>query len=285
MIQSLSAIKRRMQGVKNVHKVTRAMEVVSAVKLSRMKSALLAYRKYFSGVNNIAGNVLAAIQDCGHPLLGKRDEVKRVAVCVISSDAGLCGIYNHAVLTSAEDFISRLGKDPALLVSVGKESTDYFRRREVAIKRQFNELRGRYRTEFALKIADYLISLFLNKEADEVYLVYARFQTTLRHTPVVEKLLNIEFPAAASGVRYIFEPDQGGFLNELIPRYIYGKVSSALLEAFTSEHSARMVAMKNATDNAEELMDGLTLLKNKMRQAGITREVIEIASAAEAIKE
>jgi len=283
MSESLNVIKRRTASVANVHKVTRAMEMISAAKLNRLKGSLFAFRPYFGKLQNILNNFLTYANGFKYPLLTQRPEVKKRAVCVIASEAGLCGIYNHVIINAAANFINRFDPGSILMVTVGKEATDYFSRRGFKIVYTHSELRGRYSRDIANKMADELTGIFLNQEADEVYLVYAHFESTLRHLPRVEKFLNIDYTPKI-GTEYIIEPDKNKVLEELLPLYLYEKLHLALLESFTSEHSARMIAMKSATDNAEDLMDSLTLLKNKLRQSTITREVIEIASAAEALK-
>ena len=284
MIQSLRNIKLRIKSVENTEKITRAMEMVSASKLNRMRSVLSAARPYFSKVEVLMRNVLKSAEiAANHPLLKKRTEVKSVALFVVTSDAGLCGMYNNNMIRLAEEFAAGIGKEKIELIAIGREAFNHFKKAGYRISDGYENLHSRYSFEVASEIADSLKSIFLDGRADEVYVAYTRFDSTLRHKPVVEKLLNIE-SSETGGVEYIAEPDMKSVLDELLSWYIHERIRIIMLNAFTSEHSARMIAMKSATDNAEDLIDSLTLSRNKARQAMITKEVIEIASSAEALK-
>ncbi len=283
MITSLRAIKLRMKSVENTKKITRAMEMVSASKLNRMKNTLYTARPYFSKVEVLMRNVLRSADMPDHPLLKKRPEVKSVAVFVVTSDAGLCGTYNQNMIRLTEEFALKHGKDKVELIAIGREAFNHFKRAGYRISDGYADLHSRYSVEVASEIAESLTGMFLGGRADEVYAAYTRFDSTLRHKPVVEKLLNID-SSETGGVEYIAEPDMKSVLDDLLSWYIHERVRIAMLNAFTSEHSARMIAMKSATDNAKDLIDSLTLSRNKARQAMITKEVIEIASSAEALK-
>ena len=284
MIQSLRNIKLRIKSVENTEKITRAMEMVSASKLNRMRSVLSAARPYFSKVEVLMRNVLKSAEiAANHPLLKKRTEVKSVALFVVTSDAGLCGMYNNNMIRLTEEFAAGIGKEKIELIAIGREAFNHFKKAGYRISDGYENLHSRYSVEVASEIAESLKNIFLDGRADEVYVAYTRFDSTLRHKPVVEKLLNIE-SSETGGVEYIAEPDMKSVLDELLSWYIHERIRIIMLNAFTSEHSARMIAMKSATDNAEDLIDSLTLSRNKARQAMITKEVIEIASSAEALK-
>ncbi|MCX5679628.1 MAG: ATP synthase F1 subunit gamma [Candidatus Omnitrophica bacterium] len=283
MIQSLRNIKLRMKSVENTEKITRAMEMVSASKLNRMKNILYTARPYFSKVEVLMRNVLKSADMPDHPLLKKRSEARSIAIFVVTSDAGLCGVYNHNMIRLTEEFVARKGKDAVELIAIGREAFNYFKRAGYRISEGYGDLHSRYSVEVASEIAESLKRIFLDGKADEVYAAYTRFDSTLRHKPVVEKLLNIE-SSEMGGVEYIAEPDMASVLDELFSWYLHERIRIIILNSFTSEHSARMIAMKMATDNAKDLMDSLTLSRNKARQAMITKEVIEIASSAEALK-
>jgi len=284
MIHSLRNIKLRMKSVENTKKITRAMEMVSASKLNRMKNILYTSRPYFSKVEILMRNVLRSADiAANHPLLKKRSEVKSVAVFVVTSDAGLCGTYNHNMIRLAEEFVAKIGKEKVELIAIGREAFNHFKKEGYRISDGYEALHSRYSVEVASEIAESLKVMFLAGKVDEVYAAYTRFDSTLRHKPVVEKLLNIE-SSETGGVEYIAEPDMASVLDELLSWYLHERIRIIILNSFTSEHSARMIAMKTATDNAKDLMDSLTLSRNKARQAMITKEVIEIASSAEALK-
>lgn len=283
MIQSLRNIKIRMKSVESTKKITRVMEMVSASKLNRMKNILYAARPYFSKVEALMHNVLKSSNMPDHPLLKKRSEIKSIAVFVVTSDAGLCGTYNHSIIRLVEEFAEGKRKEGVEIIAIGREAFNYFKKAGYRISDGYEGLHNRYSVEVAADIADLFKKLFIDHKADEVYAAYTRFDSTLHHKPVVEKILNIE-PAQNGGVEYIAEPDMAAVLDELLSWYLHEKIRIIMLNSFTSEHSARMVAMKTATENAEDLIDSLTLSRNKARQAMITKEVIEIASSAEALK-
>ena len=285
MIQSLRSIKLRMKSVESTKKITRAMEMVSASKLNRMKNTLYASRPYFSKVEVLMRNVLKSTDiAANHPLLKKRPEVRSIAVFVVTSDAGLCGTYNHNMIRLTEEFVAGRGKEKVEIVAIGREAFSYFKKAGYRISDGHEDLHSRYSVEVASEIAESLKSMFLGGSVDEVYAAYTRFDSTLHHKPVVEKLLNIESSSETGGVDYIVEPDMKSVLDELLSWYLHERIRIIILNSFTSEHSARMIAMKTATDNAKDLMDSLTLSRNKARQTMITKEVIEIAASAEALK-
>lgn len=284
MIQSLRSIKLRMKSVESTKKITRAMEMVSASKLNRIKNILYTSRPYFSKVEVLMHNVLKSADIAAdHPLLKKRTEVKSIALFVVTSDAGLCGTYNNNMIRLTEEFVVKNGKDKVRIIAVGREAFNHFKKAGYNVIDGYGNLHSRYSVEAASEIADSLKAMFLDGKADLVYAAYTRFDSMLHHKPVVEKLLNIE-SSETGGVEYIAEPDMASVLDELLLWYLHEKIRIIMLNAFTSEHSARMIAMKMATDNAKDLIDSLTLSRNKARQAMITKEVIEIASSAEALK-
>ena len=285
MIQNIAGIKMRMRSVTNIRKITRAMEMVSMSKLNRVRSSLFAMRNYFGKLESILDDFLEHTGYVSHPLLEKQNDSGKTGLCVITSDTGLCSTYNQAVIKAAEVFMANLQKKDIKMVTVGKEGDHHFKRLGFDIKSSYLELHGRYPGKLTYTIASDLINLFLNHEVDECFIAYTHFESTLRHRPRVEKLVNIDYIGTGNEDYMILEPDVNGVAGELIPKYLSEKFHLVLLEALTSEHAARMFAMKTATDNADELMDTLTLLRNKARQAAITKEVIEIASGAQALRE
>ncbi len=283
MIQSLRQIKKRIRSVESTKKIMRAMEMVSVAKLNRIETTLDASRPYFFKLDSILKNLLTGVKAASHPLLEERAAKQKAVLCLITSDSGLCSTYNDNIIRLAEDFINKYGIGEIKLVAIGRKGFNFFKKKGLVIPHTYVGLHGRYSSEIADGIAKTLTDLFLSGEADEVYVAYTHFISALRYKPTLEKFLNIERNKDHQ-IEYILEPNLNRILEELIPRYISTKMKLILLEAFTSEHSARMIAMKAATDNAEELIDSLTLLRNKARQAAITKEVIEVASSAEALK-
>jgi F-type H+-transporting ATPase subunit gamma len=284
MAQSLRDIKNRIRGISNVNKVTHAMEMISIAKLRPVKNRFLQARQFSLKIEALLKDLLSGAKNISHPLLEERNVLNKMAICLITSDTGLCGNYNHNVIRVVEDFINKYGRDKIMLVTVGKKGLTYFKKRGMNIERSYTELHGRYSDEIAGKILNDLTGLFLSGKTDEVYVAYTYFESASRHRPTIEKILNISSPAGKEDAGYILEPDMDAILKELVPAYLFNKVKAYILSAFTAEHSARAVAMGQATKNADELLEDLTLLRNKIRQAGITKEIMEIVSSAEVLR-
>jgi F-type H+-transporting ATPase subunit gamma len=284
LLQSLRQIKSRIKSVENIWKVTRAMEMISVSKLRRVQEVLFAARAYFNKMDTLLSDLLSSEgADFSHPFFEKRVPVRKIAICVVTSDSGLCGMYNDRLLRVASDFIERTGREKIKLITVGRKGFIYFKRKGLSIERAFLGLHGRIADDILTKLSGALRESFLNKEVDEVYCIYTRFEATMRYRPTIGKLFPIDH-VEGKRTKYILEPDYTSILGELIPFYAEKKLRLELLEAFTAEHSERTVAMRSATDNAKGLMESLILLRNKVRQASITKEVIEIISSAEALK-
>lgn len=281
--QNLRQIKLRIKSIGNTRKITRAMEMVSASKLSRVKNQYSLMRSYTESLDNMLFNLLSDSPTSVNSLINKRANVKNLALCVVTSDTGLCGTYNDNVIRCAERFLESLKGPSVSVIAVGKEGYSYFHKKGFRVTRSYPGLYGRYTPIISDRIAGELVDIFIGGEVDELYIAYSHFKASLRHTPAIEKLLNIE-PRTVVKNYYTFEPSAQAILDRMASRYIIYKMRSILLEAFTSEHSARMLAMKSATDNADDLTEQLTLARNKARQFAITKEVLEIASAAEALK-
>ena len=267
---TLRDIKRRIRTVQNTKQITKAMEMVSAAKLRRAQSRVEKARPYADKMQLILDNLSAASGAVAHPFFESR-EVKRTTLVLVTSDRGLCGSFNNSLIRRAASFLAGYDPDTVELVCVGKKGFDFFKRRSYSIILSKNELTGR----------------FLARETDEVYLLFSRFISTTRHRITLERFLNIEQEEqqAAGGVLdYIFEPDPTSIYDDLMPRYAMTKIQMALAESFASEHAARMVAMGGATRNAEEMADHLILVRNKARQAAITKELLDIVGGVEALK-
>ncbi len=294
MVQSLKSIKSRIRGITSTKKLTRAMEMISVSKLKRAENMLNKSRPYFLKIESFLKNILSGNIKTAHPWLENRPDKQRVALCLVTSDTGLCGSYNHAVLNTAEEFLKGYKPDNVKLVTFGKKGFSYFNKKGFSISYSYIGLNGRYSAASAEKVAKDLEGLFLSKEVDEVYIAYTHIGDNHRASPVLEKLFNIEYKKGGdegscvsiqSGVGgLIFEPSIARVLEELLPVYVFSKMRIAFLNAFTAEHKARAVAMGEATKNARELLEGLILLRNKIRQSNITREIIEVISSAEALK-
>ena len=283
---NLRQIARRIKGVENTSKITRAMEMIATSKMRRAQDAGVAGRPYDEQIRQVIA-ALAALPQSGessHPLLKRRD-VKRIAVIHITPDRGLCGGLNANLNRKTANFALEQ-EFPVTLVTVGRKGNDFMRRYGRDIRAEFSKLGDRPVMFDTLPISRVIIDDYCAGEVDMVFLAYAQFVSTMTQTPVVEQLLPVE-PAEQppmQNVEYLYEPDPGAVLDELLPRFVEMQVYHAILESIASEQSARMVAMRNATQNANELVDDLTLEYNKARQESITTELLDIAGGAAALK-
>ncbi|MFA5143072.1 MAG: ATP synthase F1 subunit gamma [Candidatus Omnitrophota bacterium] len=283
MIQSFRQLKNRIKGIESTRKITHAMEMVSAAKLNRARSDFVSSKAYFANLGRILSEFLSDTAPVSHPLLETKTGTKQISLMVIASDAGLCSNYNHNIIRLAREFAEKAGKANVRIIAVGKEVYSYFKKEGYAVENSYLGIRGKFSNEIAADIAKTLKDSFLENGAGEVYAAYTHFKPNLRHLPAVERILPIAYPKKENRF-YILEPDKTLLLGELIAKYFLYHIRGILLDALTAEHSARMLAMKLATDNADELIEVLTLQKNKARQFAITKEVLEIAMSAEALK-
>lgn len=284
MAVSLRHLKNRIRSIQNVKKVTGAMELISVTKLNRIDDSLYAVRPYFTALDELLQGLLKGVDRTLSPYLSNPKTAQREKVlCLITSDNGLCGLYNHNIIKKAEEFIENHRESGTELIVVGKSGFNYFKRTAHKISASFLGLNGRYSQKTAQEITDTLTKLFLSGQASEIFVLYTHYQNGLIYRPTLRKFLSLLQPAGKP-MEYLFEPSQDRIIEELIPRYISIAMKLMLIESFTSEHAARAVAMKTATDNAKELLENLVLLRNKVRQAGITQDIMEIISSAEALK-
>lgn len=284
-MQTIRQIKNRIKSIENTRKITRAMQMISSVKLARTKAAFHSNQAYSRKIEEILKNMAADGDDTfAQGLFEPPHKTASIALAVIASDSGLCGTYNHALTERTAAFLKEHRGKTFRILAIGQEAATYFRKAGMPVEHSYLRLFGKFNAECADEISRILIDLFMRNDVGEAYVAYMRFSPSLRHTATVERFLPIERPRGGVALHYLTEPDRASVLNELIPRHLIYKIRSTLLEAFMAEHSARMLAMMHATDNASELIEGLTLMRNKARQASITQEVLEIANAAEALK-
>ena len=280
---SLKALRKRLATVRSTQKITKAMKMVAAARLRRAQEAAERARPYAAKLAETLGVVAAGIEPDAHPLLARREE-RRVELLVLTSDRGLCGGYNANLLRVAHGFVRAQGRETGVAV-VGRKGLEYFRRRGTKIVQQHVGVAATPVPELTRELAAALTRRFVEGETDAVYLAYSRFRSAISQIPTVTPLLPIALPTSdAPPVDYIFEPDRAALLDMLLPRYVQAVVTQALLEAVASEHGARMTAMDNATTNASDMIGRLTLVMNRVRQAAITKELMEIVSGAEALK-
>jgi F-type H+-transporting ATPase subunit gamma len=291
------AIKRKIRSVKNLKKITKAMEMVSAAKLRRAQEALGAVRPYADKLAELMARLSAGggASEIEAPLLAKRPSVRRAALVVFTADKGLCGSYNSNILRLAEKTLSELPV-PADLYTVGRKAGDYFRKQERESLGHWQALPPNVGFREVNEITSQVVGAYLREEVDEVHVLYTEYVNAITFRPRALRFLPFETEAsgaddtagAAGGGggqgTWIFEPEPEGIFEQLIPRVIEVRFYRLLLEALASEHGARMQAMRNATDNAQELIDDLTLTFNKARQAAITKELLDIVGGAEGLK-
>lgn len=250
-------------------------------KFKALDTPLKMGRAYFEKIRSIFANVAGAETTAKNPFLVKRNGP--LALFVVSADTGLCGVYNYQLMRAAERFIeANPGREIRLYV-YGRKGVGHFRKKGLAIAHSFAGIHGRLPVNFHQKMLDTLVSDFLERNVAEVHVAYTIFKNPMKLYPTVVKFLHVERPPA-NNTNFLLESSQGGILAELMPLYLASWFRLMLLESFTSEYSARMVAMKSSKENAKELMGDLILLRNKVRQASITKEVIEIISSVEALK-
>lgn len=282
MVQSLRYIKSRIRSIENVKKVTHAMEMISVAKLRSSENSLTGMRDYFLKTESVVRHILAYSQAQDHSLVRRSNGSGKTALLVITSDTGLCSRYNFEIIRLAEEHIRKIGRQNVSLVLLGRKGVVHFKKQGIEVIQSYPDLHGRFSPELSTRVLNDLTGIFLSGKADFVDIAYTRFVSASRHSPQVERFLNIP-SADIEPIDYILEPGLDRILNELIPVYISLKIKMILLDSFASEHAARMQAMGEATNNAKELLEGLVLSRNKLRQANITKEILEIVSSAEVL--
>ncbi|HET9659302.1 MAG TPA: ATP synthase F1 subunit gamma [Thermomicrobiales bacterium] len=285
---STREIRRRIRSIRNISQITRAMEMVAASKMRRSQQRVLASRPYAERLEAMIGDLAALHLDedaAAFPLLAHR-EIKKIEVLLVTPDKGLTGPLNSNILRRAGRFVLNEAEAPVQVVTVGRKGRDFMIRTRQEVVAEFSNLKDSVEAAEILPITDVIMEDYISGKVDAVYLIYARFENTLTQTPTVHQLLPIEPPEATGTYSdYIFEPNARDVLNSLLPRLIDTQIYQAILENFASEYSARMVAMRNASENAKDLVSELTLTYNKARQSQITAEVSEISAGANALRE
>jgi len=286
---SLQDLRRQIQSVKNTAKMTQALQTISAIKLNKARAHLDRARPYTDNVEEMMRDIADRAQS-DTPLLVGRDEVNNIAICTVTSDRGLAGAFNAQVLRRTMSL--RLEQSAEVVqVATGRKAREFFKFRRMNLDEVYVGFSDSPSYEKAREIGYRLTQLFEDEEADEVYMVYNRFQSALAQRPTVTRILPIasedeedgEEEDNTSDIPFEFIPEPEELLERLVPKYVETLVFRALLESAAGEHGARMTAMQSATEAANEMVDELTMQMNKMRQAAITQEIIEIASAAEAL--
>ena len=289
---SLRDIRKRIRSVRSTQQITKAMKMVAAAKLRRAQDAILAARPYAQMVERIIADVASRSELLAHPLLAER-EPKAAELVVLTSDRGLAGGFNSNVLRRASRFLydNQRTYQSIQVSTIGRKGHDFFRRRNVTLAADFSSLYSRISYNKAAEIAHKLADDFLSGTVDAIFLVYNEFISAITQRVVLTQLLPMQAAAPVAEDRapqalvdFLYEPGKPEVLSRLVPQALAIKFYRALLESVASEHGARMSAMENATSNAAEMIDRLTLFYNRTRQAVITKELMEIVSGAEALK-
>jgi len=280
---TLLDFRRRIRSVKNTQQITRAMKFVAAARLRRAQESALSARPYALEIARVLRSTIARIDEPQHPLLAKRPE-ERILVIVLSGERGLAGAFNTNILRKANEFLQANKHKELSVVPVGKKGRDALKRAGYKLAAEYINVLAKVEFSTAREISELLTAAYTKEETDAVYLIFSEFKSVMTANLKMEKLLPVE-PETASGetasrVDYIYEQPEDQLLGSLLPKYIEAQVLRAMLDSSAAEYAARMAAMESATRNAGEVIQSLTLHMNKVRQAAITKEIIEIVSGA-----
>jgi len=278
-------IRRRIRSVKNTQQITKAMKMVSAAKLRRAQDRVIASRPYGGLLRQVLANVAAAAsggEGAGeNPLLVRRPE-QRILLVLVTGDKGLAGAFNSNLIKGAQRFHSEHAGATVRMVLIGRKGRDFFRKRGANTVSEHVGLAAKVVYREIAEIAQRAIELYRNDEIDAVYMIYNEFKSVVSQKLLETRVLPVEMPSRTTPVEYLYEQPPGEMLASLLPRYVEMEFYRALLESVAAEHAARMTAMEAATSNAGEMIDKLTLYMNRVRQASITKEIIEVVSGAAA---
>jgi F-type H+-transporting ATPase subunit gamma len=282
---SLIDIRRRIRSVKNTQQITKAMKMVSAAKLRRAQDRTISSRPYGGMLRKVLANVAAAAADdenaAQNPLLARREE-RRILLVLVTSDKGLAGAFNTNLIKAAQRFVAEHTDATVRLELIGRKGRDFFRKRHADITGDHIGLAGKARYDDVAAIARKAMAMFQAEEIDAVYLLFNEFKTVVAQNLTLSRVLPVELPEQAATVDYIYDDPPAEMLADLLPRYVEMEFYRALLESTAAEHAARMTAMDSASSNAADMIERLTLYMNRVRQASITKEIIEVVSGAAA---
>jgi F-type H+-transporting ATPase subunit gamma len=282
---SLIDIRRRIRSVKNTQQITKAMKMVSAAKLRRAQDRVVSSRPYGAMLRKMLGNVASAVandEDAGrNPLLAQREE-KHILLVLVTSDKGLAGAFNTNLIKAAQRFSAEHPGAAVRMVLIGRKGRDFFRKRGATVVSDYTNMAAKLVYADVAAIAGTAMDLYRKEEIDSVYLIYNEFKSVVAQTLVTRRVLPIELPEQTNPADYIFEQSPIAMLDALLPRYVETEFYRSLAESTAAEHAARMTAMEAATSNAGDMIDRLTLYMNRVRQASITKEIIEVVSGAAA---
>ncbi len=287
---SLIDIRRRIRAVKSTQQITKAMKMVAAANLRRSQERILNARPMARQIDRVLSNVAARVDPSAHPLLAQPElaDNRQVLMIVMTADKGMCGSFNANIIRAASNHIVEHASEAITLGVVGRRGRDYFARRGYPMRFEMVNFTRKPLFEHAQAIGNEVITAFTTREADEVCLAYNEFKSVLQQRIVIRRLLPLtkaEFEPddQTATVEYLYEPAAQAIFDDMLPRLVHYDIYTALLESAAAQNAAQMVAMDNATKNSAEVIDTLTLTMNKVRQAAITREIIEVVSGAEAL--
>ena len=281
---NLKSLQERIKSVSSIQQVTKAMKMVAAAKVKKAQDKMEISRPYSKNTQDMICRILPQVSNDNIVLVSKR-KVSKTALIIITSDRGFAGSFNSSVIRLAEKEIEKLGKDKVQLFCLGKKSSEYFSKRNYNVVQSFYDFWKDMTFDTASDIAETFISAFKNHEVDEVNVIYNRFKTLASQDLMMEKVLPIDFTEDYNpkDYNYDYEPNKESIVKSLLPKHLKVQMWQQMLESYSSEEAARMIAMDNATENAKEIIKELKLEFNKARQAAITTEMLEIVGGAEAL--
>ncbi len=280
---SLLDLRRRVRSIKNTQQITKAMKMVSAAKLRRAQDRIFSARPFALKMLEVLNSLATRADPSAHPLLAVR-EPRRVEVVVITADKGLAGAFNANILKEAMSFLEKSNAGDLGLQVVGKKARDFFRRRHFTIRSEYVDIFRDLTYEHCREVAKPIVDRYMEGSLDAVFIIYNQFKNVMQQDVVAERLLPLEKLRFERPEEHIYEPTAKEILTDLLPTHVEYQVWRALLESGAAEQAARMTAMDSATKNASELIDHLTLTMNRVRQASITNEILEVVSGVEALK-
>ena len=286
MASNMKEIKERIDSVKNTSQITNAMNIVSSTKFKRFQVLTLKSRSYARAVNEAFDNLVASLTGNKFVIFDGKPEVKRVGIIVMTSDRGLCGSFNSNTFRRLESMKKELQKEgkEVSVITIGRKAKEYCKNRDINVDSEYTQMIPETMFETGKKISEDVVQFYLNDFYDEVYMIYSKFVSAIEYNIQVEKLLPIEKKEGLPTKEYIFEPSEEEVLNSFVPQVLNIKLYQSLLENSASEHSARMSAMKQANDNASEMIKNLEVQYNRERQGQITQELTEIISGSSSVQ-
>ena len=288
MAGNMKEIKERIGSVKNTNQITRAMNIISSTKFKKYQELTLNSREYAHTIDVAFDNLVGSMKNNKHVIFDGKKEVRKIGVIMMTSDRGLCGAFNTSTFRKFEEMQKQFHKEnkEVSVIAIGRKAKDYCKNKGILVDAELHQLIPEIMFEKGREISEKIVDLYMKNHYDEVYLLYSRFISAIKYNLEVEKVLPIKLKREylSTNREYIFEPSESEVLRRFTPKALNIKLYQALLENTASEHSARMSAMQQASDNAQEMINKLTLKYNRERQAAITQELTEIVGGANALK-